>query len=169
MYSFFCVTLFATFSAASCLAQTGTVIFYTPRISVKSEAAVFLPKSQQPFSGWVSNGPQRLAHFRPGRFATFHLNPGAYSFTVLDTPGPTKDALVINVKEGGRHCVRLFAKMINLGVYAQWDNQIEEVPCERAQREAAHLKPIELKRVDPAARAELDSATTFPIEIQPLH
>jgi hypothetical protein len=168
MYSFFCLTLFAALSATSCLAQTGTVIFYTPGISVKSEAAVFLPKSQQPFSGWLSNGPQRLAHFRPGRFAIFHMNPGAYSFTVLDTPGPARGALVINVKDGSRHCVRLFARMINVGVYAQWDNQIEEVPCERAEREAAHLKPIGIKRVDPAARADLDSTTTFPSEIRPL-
>jgi hypothetical protein len=69
---------------------------------------------------------------------------------------------VINVKEGGQYYVRLSAKMINLEVYAQWDNQTEEVPCQQAQREAAHLKPIETKRVDPAVRAELDPATTFP-------
>jgi hypothetical protein len=68
---------------------------------------------------------------------------------------------VINVKDGGKcYCVRLFAKMINLGVYGQWDNQMEEVPCQQAQREAAHLKPVEVKQVDPAVRAEFDTQGT---------
>jgi hypothetical protein len=163
------VALFATLSVASCLAQTGTVTFYSRGISAKSEAAVFLPKSEQPFGGWLFDGSQRLAQVRHGRFVTFHLNPGAHSFTVLGPPGPGKKPLVINVKDGGQYCVRLFAKMINLGVYGRWDSQIEEVPCQQAQRDAAHLKPIEIKQVDPAVRAELDPGTTFRGESQPQH
>jgi hypothetical protein len=93
------VALIAALSATCCLAQTGTVAFFTPGISAKSEAAVFLPKSQQPFTG-------------------------------LGPTGPGKGPLVINVKDGGQYCVRLFAKMIDLGVYGQWDNPIEEIPCQ---------------------------------------
>ena len=44
------------------------------------------------------------------------------------------------------------------------NSQIEEVPCQQAQREAAHMKPIEIKRVDPSVRIELDPVTTFPSE-----
>ncbi|MGA3131915.1 MAG: hypothetical protein ABSD59_14000 [Terracidiphilus sp.] len=165
--------LIAALSATCCLAQTGTVTFYSPGISAKSVAAVYLPKSEQPFGGlqggWLFDGPQRLACVRMGRFVTFHLSPGEHSFTDLGPTGPSKKPLVINVKEGGQYCVRLFAKMINLQAYAQWDNQIEEVPCERAQRETAHLKPIEIKRVDPAVQGELDSKTTFPDKIQSQH
>jgi predicted methyltransferase len=100
---------------------------------------------------------------------TFHFNPGKHSFTDVGFTGASKKALVIDVKDGGQYCVRLFARMINLEVYGQWDNQIQEVPCQQARLEATHLKPIEVKRVDPAVRAELDSQTTFPDVIQPQH
>jgi hypothetical protein len=100
-----------------------------------------------------------------GRFVTFHLSPGEHSFTGAGPTGFSQKPLVINVKDGGQYCVRLFAEMVNL----EWDNQIEEVPCQQAQREAAHLKPIETKRVEPVVRAELDSQTTFPGGIQSQH
>ena len=143
--------LIAALSAPCCLAQTGSVTFYSRSITTKSEAAVFLPKSEQPFGGlqggWVLDGQQRLARVRTGRFVTFHLSPGEHSFTGAGPTGFSQKPLVINVKDGGQYCVRLFAKMINLGVYGQWENQIEEVPCQLAQREAAHLKPVEVKQV----------------------
>jgi hypothetical protein len=158
--------LILAFSVPCCVAQTGTVTFYSRGITTKSEAAVFLPKSEQPFGGmrggWVYDGPQRLARVRTGRFVTFHFPVGEHSFTDAGPTGTSKNPLVISVKDGGQYCVRLFAKMINLEVYGQWENKIEEVPCQQAQREAAHLKPIESKRVDPAVFAELDSQTTFP-------
>jgi hypothetical protein len=160
------IALIAILSVASCLAQTGTVTFYSSGASAKNVATAFVPKSEQPFGGlqggWLFDGPQRLARVRMGRFVTFHLNPGQHSFTDAGPTGPSKKPLVIDVKDGGQYCIRLYAKMVNLGVYAQWENQIEEVPCQRAQREAAHLKPVEIKRVDPAVRAELYPATTFP-------
>jgi hypothetical protein len=166
--------LIAVLSAPCCLAQTGAVTFYSRSITAKSEAAVFLPKSEQPFGGlqggWVLDGAQRLARVRVGRFVTFHLSAGEHSFTDEGLAGPSKKPLVINVKDGGQYCVRLFAKTIVIpSLYYQWENQIEEVPCQQAQREAAHLKPIETKRVDPAARAELESQTTFPGAIQSQH
>lgn len=165
--------LIAALSAPCCLAQTGTVTFYSRSITTKSEAAVFLPKSEPPFGGlqggWVLDGPQRLARVRTGRFVTFHFSPGEHSFTDAGPTGASKKPLVINVKDGGQYCVRLFAKMINLGVYGQWDNQIEEVPCQQAQREAAHLKPLDIKRVDPAVRPQFDSQKTFPGVIQSQH
>ena len=165
--------LIAAFSATCCLAQTGAVTFYSQGISWKNEAAVILPKSEQPFGGlqggWLFEGPQRLARVRMGRFVTFHLSPGEHSFTDVVPTGPSKKPLVINVKDGGQYCVRLFARMINIGVYAQWDDRIEEVPCQRARREAAHLKPVEIKQVDPAVRAEFDTSATFPGEIQLKH
>ena len=170
MKTLLCFVPIAALSATCCLAQTGTVTFYSRSITAKSGAAVFLPRSEQPFGGlqggWVLDGPQRLARVRTGRFVTFHLSPGEHSFTDSGPTGASKKPLVIDVKDGAQYCVRLFAKMINLEVYGQWDNQIEEVPCQQAQRESAHLKPIEIKRVDPAVRAELDSQTAFPSEIK---
>jgi hypothetical protein len=160
------VALIATLSVTPCLAQTATVTFYTPGNSIKSTAAGLLPRSQQPFTGWLFDGPLRLAHVRSGRFMTFHLQPGAHSFTVpWHSTRPGKEPHVINIESGGQYCIRLYAKETNLEVipFGAWLNsQLDEVPCQQAQREAAHMKPIETKRVDPAARAELDPTTTFP-------
>lgn len=173
MNSILRIVLVAAFSASCCVAQTGTVTFYSRSISAKSEAAAFLPKSQQPFGGlqggWIFDGSQRLARVRVGRFATFHLNPGEHCFTDTAPTGTSKKPLVINVKEDRQYCVRLSARMINAWVYAQWENQMEEVPCEQAQKEAAHLKPIEIKRVDPTVRSEVDQAKNFPGTIPAEH
>src|SRR5271155_144296 len=64
MTTLFRVALIATLSATRCFAQTGTVTFYAPGISAKSVAASLLPKSRQPFSGWLFDGRQRLVHVR---------------------------------------------------------------------------------------------------------
>jgi hypothetical protein len=163
------VALIAILFVPSGFAQTGTVTFYTPGNSVKSTAAGLLPRSQQPFTGWLFDGTQRLAHVRPGRFITFHLEPGAHSFTVpWHSTRPGEDQLLINVESGGRYCVRLYAKMTNFEVipYQRLNSQIEEVPCQQAQREGAHMKPIDIKRVDPAVRVELDPTIMFPSENQ---
>jgi hypothetical protein len=165
MKTLLCVALIATLFVPSVLAQTGTVTFYSARISLKSEAAMMLPRSQQPFNGRLFDGTQELGQFRPGRFAIFHLDPGAHSFNVRGPEGSDNGPLVINVKDGGNYCIRLYAKMTNVGVYSREENQIEEVPCRQAQSEAEHLKAIEIKRVSPAVRSVLDPATSFPIDI----
>lgn len=90
------------------------------------------------------------------------MKSGEHTFTDAGPTGPSKKPLVINLKDGGRYCVRLSAKMVNVWLYAQWKNQIEEIPCQKARREAADLKPIDIERVDPAMRTEVDTATTFP-------
>jgi hypothetical protein len=165
--------LVAVFSVTCCAAQTATVTFYSPGASVKNVATEFLPKSEQPFGGlqggWIFDGPQRLARVRMGRFVTFHLIPGEHYFTDAGPTGPSKKPLVINAEDGGQYCVRLFAKMINLGIYGKWENEIEEVPCQQAQRETARLKPVEIKRVAPAVSAEFDSKSTFPGDVQLQH
>lgn len=172
MNTFFSVALIAILSASGCFAQTGTVVFYTPGNSVKSVAAGLLPRSQQPFTGWLFDGPQRLAHVQASRFMVFHLHPGIHTFTVpWHSTRPGKDQLVINVEDGGQYCVRLSAKVTNFEVIPfEWLNsQIEEISCQQAQREAANMKPIQIKRVDPAVRTELDPGTTFPSESQSQH
>jgi len=152
-------------SLIPCFAQTGTVTFYTPGNSAKSVAAGLLPRSQQPFTGWLFDGQQRLAHVRPNRFMTFHLRPGEHVITIpWHSTRPGKEPFVINIESGGHYCFRLHAKMTNFEVIpiAWLNSQIEEVPCQQAQREAAHMKAIDIKRVDPAVRTELDPTTNFP-------
>lgn len=157
---------------AHCLAQTSTVTFYTPSNTVKSTAAGLLPRSRQPFTGWLFDGPQPLAHFRPGRFITLHLAPGVHSITVpWHSTRPGKEPLVLKLESGGQYCFRLDATMTNLELipYDRLNSQMEEVPCRQAQSEIAHMKALEIKRVDPAVRAELDPATSFSIKSQPQH
>jgi len=173
MTKFLRVVLITALYVTPCLAQSGTVTFYTPRNTVKSEVAgATLPRSRQPFNGWIFDGPQRLAHMHVGRFMTFHLNPGMHSFTVpWRAKGPGKTSLVVNVEDGGHYCVRLYAEFTDLEVIpiGWFNSKIEEVPCRQAQLEALHLKPIDSKGIDPAVRAEVDPATTFPVDNQPQH
>ena len=162
--------LMATVLVSPSLAQTGTVIIYSDAYSRKNTAAGLLPKSQQPFTGWLFDGPQPIAHVRPGRFMAFHLKAGEHSFTVpWHSSRPGKDALVINVEDDSRHCIRLSAKMTNYEVipWESLDSQMEEVPCRLAQQGAAHFKPLDIKRVEAAVRSELDRSTTFPGDRQP--
>lgn len=159
-----CVLFSMILFAAACTAQTGTVTFYTPGNTVKSETASLLPRSQQPFTGWIFDGQQRLAHVQRGRFMTFQLAPGAHTFTAPWHPKkPGIDKAVIELVAGEQHCLRLYAKMTNFEVlpYARLNSQIEEIPCGQVP-EAGRLKPIDPRRVDPAVRGELDSATVFP-------
>lgn len=169
MTTCFRVFLITIVLAIPCFAQSGTVIFYTDAYSAKNTAASLLPRSQQPFAGWLFDGPQPLVHVRPGRFMAFHLKAGAHSFTVPWHSGhPGKDTLVIYVEDGGQYCVRLYAKMKNFEVipWVSLDSQMEEVPCRLARQKAEHLKPIEIKRVERAVRSELDASTIFPSDSQ---
>ncbi|HTZ56946.1 MAG TPA: hypothetical protein VMB49_02565 [Acidobacteriaceae bacterium] len=166
------VALIATLSVVFCLAQTGSVTFYTPANSVKSGVAGLVPKSQQPFTGWLFDGTQRLGHISPGRFMTLHFDPGAHSFTVAyHSSRAGKEPLVINVENARQYCVRLYAVMTNFELipYERLNSQIEEIPCQQAKREAVGMKAIDIKRVDPAVRGEIDPTATFPSESQSQH
>ncbi len=147
--------------------QTGTVTFYTPGNSVKSVSAGLLPRSQQPFTGWLFDGTQRLAHVSPGRFMTFHLDPGAHTFTVpWHSTKPGKDQLLINVKGGGqvlRPALRNHdqLRIDSLGTAQQPDRRSSmSASAARSRPHEAHRN----KRVDPSVRIELDPVTTFPSE-----
>jgi hypothetical protein len=165
--------LIAILFAPYCRAQAGTVTFYSRSITAKSEAELIIPMSKQPFGGlqgeWVLDGEQQLARVRAGRFVTFHLTPGEHTFTDSGLTGDYEMPLVMNVKAGGQYCVRLFATLIYVGFVSLWQNRLVEVPCEQAQREAAHLKPIDIKQVDPAVRAEFEPQKKFPGEIPSQH
>jgi hypothetical protein len=165
MKAIFRIALMASLCGAPCFAQTGTIICYTSGNSVKGAAAALLPKSEQPYTGWLFDGTQRLAHMRPGRFITFHFKPGEHVVTVpWHANGPGKDRLAVNLEDGGQHCIRLSADVTNyeLVPLATKNSQMNEVSCEQARREVAHMKPIDIDRVDPAVRSEFDSNPVFP-------
>lgn len=158
----------AALIAAPCLAQTGSVTFYSNALTAKEVVKLTLvPVGEQPFTGWLFDGPQRLAQARAGRFMTFHLAAGTHSFTVpWNSKGPgKKPVLTLNVEEGGNYCIRLSAKYVTGApvLPVGWaDSRIQQVPCQRAFQEARTAKPLESKRVDPAVRANFDPAATFP-------
>jgi hypothetical protein len=152
--------------AVPCFAQTGTVTFYSIGLSPAQQVKVALvPAGAGPFTGWLFDGSQRMAHAQRGRFIAFHLATGEHQFTVpYKSSGPGKTALNLTVLGGGYYCVRLTAKYVNwiVAPVSFVDSRIEQVPCQQALKEAGGYKRIDIDRVDPPVRTELDSSVTFP-------
>lgn len=155
--------------ATPCIAQTGTVTFYSIGLSTKQVVKdTVVPVGTMPFTGWLFDSDQRLAHVQVGRFMSFHLATGEHQFTVpyhSDRPGK-KSVLHLKVEPGGHYCVRLYAKYVSaslLAPVAYVDSQIEQVSCQQAVKEAGSYNPIDLKRVDAAVRTKLEDSPSFPM------
>jgi hypothetical protein len=161
------LSLALTAVAIPCLAQTGTVTFYSIGLSAKQQLkSTIVPVGTAPFTGWLFDGNQRMAHAQRESFMTFHLAAGEHQFTVpYDSKDPGKTALHLKVEDGSHYCIRLSAKYKSgspLLPIAFLDSQIEQVPCQQALKEAGGYKPIDVKRVESAVRTELDSSPSFP-------
>lgn len=154
--------------AMPCPAQTGTVTFYSIALSAKQEIRdAVMPVGTAPYTGWLFDGDQRMAHAQRGRFMTFQLAAGEHQFTVpYHSNGLGKTTLHLKIEDGDHYCIRLSAKYLSgspfLPVVALLDSQIDLVTCQQALKEAGSYKPIEVKRVDPAVRKELESSLSFP-------
>jgi hypothetical protein len=148
------------------IAQTGTVTFYSIGGSFSQGLKASVVPTNVSFTGWLFDGPQRLAHSSAARFVTFNLAAGEHSFTVpYKAGGPGKDPILrLQVESGEHYCVRLSA------LFQSWillptgtiDSRIEQVSCQEAFRQAAKYKQIDLKRIDPAVRKELSDSISFP-------
>jgi hypothetical protein len=152
-----------------CFAQTGTVTFYSIGLSVKERLKdTIVPVGIVPFTGWLFDGDQRLAHAQGGRLMSFRVTAGEHQFTVpYHSNRPGKTVLHLKVESDGNYCVRLYAKYVSataLVPVMYVNSQIEQVSCQQASKEAGSYKPIDLKRVDPAVRAELENSSSFPKE-----
>jgi photosystem II stability/assembly factor-like uncharacterized protein len=161
------LTLALTAVAIPCLAQTATVTFYSIGLSAKQQVKVaVVPVGTVPFTGWLFDGNQRMAHAHRESFMTFHLAAGEHQFTVpYDSKGAGKTTLHLKVEDGGRYCIRMSARYKSgspLVPLAFLDSQIEQVSCQQALKEAGDYKPIDVKRVDSAVRAEFESSPSFP-------
>jgi hypothetical protein len=150
-----------------CFAQTGTVTFYFAQPGFGQEVADgVLPVGKVPFTGFLYDGSQRMAHARGGRFVIFRLPAGEHQFSAsYRSLDPGDPAVHLDIKDSGSYCVRLSATyksgspIIPFGVT---HSVIKQVPCDQALKEAGKYKPLELKRIDPAARVKLVSSRTFP-------
>lgn len=153
--------------ALPCCAQTGTVTFYFAQPGFGQEVADgVLPVGKVPFTGFLYDGSQRMAHAKGGRFVIFRFPAGEHQFSAsyrkLD---PSDPAVHLDVADGGFYCVRLSATyksgspVIPIGVA---HSVIEQISCDQASKEAGKYKPLELKRIDPAASVKLVSSRTFP-------
>jgi hypothetical protein len=157
---------FVTF-AIPCFAQTGTVTFYFAQPGIGQEIADgVLPFGKVSFTGFLYDGSQRMARARGGRFVIFRLPVGEHQFSAsYRSLDPGDPAVHLNLADGGSYCVRLSATyksgspLIPLGVA---HSVIEQVPCDQALKQAGNYKPLELKRIDPAAHEKMVSSRTFP-------
>jgi hypothetical protein len=148
-------------------AQTGTVTFYSYALTPKQQVkAAVVPVGTSPFTGWLYDGDQRMAHASRGRFITFQFAAGGHDFaTSYKSNRPGKHSLHLEIESSGHYCVRLSAKYVSLmpgSLIAVVDSKIEQISCQEAVQEAGNYKRIDLKRVEPAVRAGLDTSPTFP-------
>jgi hypothetical protein len=152
-----------------CAAQTGTVTFYSYATTVKQqvEAAVVPAGGTLSFGGWLYDGNRKMAHASRGRFLTFQASEGEHDFRIsFNSKKPGKTSLHLMIEGGKHYCVRLSAKNLTPLVVpiAVLDLKIEQVSCTQAIQEASAYKRIDLKRVEPAVRADLDASSSFPRE-----
>lgn len=96
----------------------------------------------------------------------FRLPAGEHQFSAsYRSLDPGDPAVHLDLADGGSYCVRLSATyrsgspIIPVGVT---HSVIEQVPCDQALKEARKYKPLELKRIDPAASVKSVSSRTFP-------
>jgi hypothetical protein len=166
MFSFRLLLLAMAVLTSSCIAQTGTVTFYSVGTTMRGGVAIaVVPAGKEPFTGWLFDGKQRLAHAQSGHFMTFDLPAGPHSFSATyksDLPGLT--VLQLNVERNQHYCFRLSANYVNYIVLPiqHVDSRIDQVTCQQAFQEAGTSKPLSSKRVDATARGNFDGSATFP-------
>jgi hypothetical protein len=151
----------------SCCAQTGTVTFYSIQPSLGHQLAdEVIPSGKAPFVGLLYDGNQRLAHATGGRFMTFLFPVGDHQFSASYRHlSPGDPSAHLNIEAGGLYCVRLSATYKSGSIVlplAVFHGVIEQVPCDKASKEAGTYKPLQLKRIDSAVRTELVSSQAFP-------
>lgn len=161
------VFLAAAFAVVPCAAQTGTVTFYSYAPPVKQALKTIVTRvGTGTFAGWLYDGDKKMAHASRGRFMSFQLVSGGHEFSIsYKSNGPSHTLLHLDIEPGGHYCVRLSAKVVALdpgAVVGVVKGKIEQIGCSQAAQEAGDYRPIELKRVDSAFRAELDASSTFP-------
>lgn len=157
----------AAFPVLSCVAQTGTVTFYSYAPSVKQQfKAIATRHSTGAFTGWLYDGEKRMARASRGRFMTFQLPSGGHEFSIsYKSSRPSDTHLHLEIESGGSYCIRLSAKFIALdpgAVVGVVKGKIDQIPCSQALQEAGDYKRIDLKRVDSAFLANLGVSLTFP-------
>ena len=98
---------------------------------------------------------------------TFQVVAAEHDFKISFSSRKAPSSSVHLIVEPGKHyCVRLSAKNLTpLIVPIQMlYGKIEEIPCTQAIQEASAYKRVDLKRVDPGVRPELDTSSSFPRE-----
>ncbi|HEX3437972.1 MAG TPA: hypothetical protein VHT24_14480 [Pseudacidobacterium sp.] len=153
--------------ALPCCAQTGTVTFYSIEAGAAQQyAGALVPFGKAPFTGFLYDGSQQMAHARGGRFVTFRLLAGEHQFSAsYRSLDPGDPSVHLNVEDGGQYCVRLSANYKSGSIVmpiAVVHSAVQQVPCDQALKEAGRYKQLELKRIDAPARIRLVSSQTFP-------
>jgi hypothetical protein len=158
------------------LAQNATVTFYSPgsaRNSALKELFTF--KGDAAFMGSIFDGDHKLAGVTPNTFVTFHFPAGLHSFSgnsysslhsFPNHPDPSSQ-FQMTLANGEHYCIRVSAEYksstvaVPVGFIAIKSN-LESVPCDQANKEAPHAKPVSMKRVEKDMQFLLDKSTSFP-------
>jgi hypothetical protein len=164
------VFLFAMVIAMPTLAQNATVTFYSPGSAAKSvlkESFTF--KGDAAFIGSIFNGDHKLAGITPNTFVTFLLPAGPHSFSAHscsalhsfpDHPDPSSH-FPMTLTNGEHYCIRVSAEYKSALTVAI-KSKLESVPCDQANKEAPHAKPVAMNHVEKDMHSLLDQSASFP-------
>jgi hypothetical protein len=164
------VVLFVLVITMPTLAQNATVTFYSPGSAAKSvlkESFTF--KGDAAFIGSIFDGDRKLAGITPNTFVTFLLPAGPHAFfahscTALhsfpDHPDPSSQSQM-TLTNGEHYCVRV-SEEYKSALTVAIKSKLESVPCDQANNEAPHAKPVAMKHVEKDMQSLLDKSTSFP-------
>jgi hypothetical protein len=155
------------------LAQNATVTFYSPGSAAKSvlkESFTF--KGDAAFIGSIFDGDHKLVGITPNSFVTFPLAAGPHSFSAHscsalhsfpDHPDPSSQ-FPMTLTNGEHYCIRV-SEEYKSALTVAIKSKLESVPCDQANKEAPHAKPVAMKHVEKDMRLLLDKSTSFPDDV----
>jgi hypothetical protein len=140
--------------------QAGQITFYNGGALWKLD----IPGAKNAqFAGAVFQEKQKLAEIYRARFLTLTIDPGTYTFSAsLRRNHPAANSqMLLTVEPGKQYFVRVVTE-VGSGLVPVSQGRLDLVTCEVAQKEAAKMKPLEGKYVDPAMGNRAVSATALP-------
>jgi hypothetical protein len=135
------------------------VIFYNGSLAALSAAPL---AKHAAFVGWLYDGNHLIGFVQPKRFLMLHLSPGLHKFSAsMSTKHPAENSVLsLDLSEGERYFIRV---QDNSGFLSVLPNKgrLDLVGCQIAVQELPNARPTNLKKIEPAMRDKVSTASSL--------